>query len=170
MADGRVSQLVAETLSLPTPAARTTQLIAETLTSTSLSALAEARLTHLIAETLSEYHSPPPPAQVTQLLAETLTAVPPSPIRVSQAPLELLDQYQSPARVSQAPVENVQQWTAPLVYARLSQAPLEIIYPFGCYVPPSPPCITADFVVDTVDPGGSCETPPPEETFDWEWD
>jgi hypothetical protein len=170
-AESRVSQLVAETLSYPTPDARTTQLVVETLSSLSALAPPDARLSQLVVELLTE--SPPPldtlvtqlvvetlsdfivDAEVTQLVVETLTDATPSPIRVSQASLEILDQYPTTTRVSQSPVETVQQWTAPLVGARLSQAPLEILYPFGCYVYVPPAC-PETVPVDVVGAGGSC--------------
>jgi len=148
--DARVSQVVAETLSLPTVEGRATQVVAETLTSTTLTSVVDAHVSQLVAETLSLptvdgrvtqlvaelLYVGPPETRTTQLVVETISPIPPSPIRVSQVPLEVLDQVLSPARLSQAPVETVIQWGAPLVYARLSQAPIEIIYPFGCYATP----------------------------------
>lgn len=68
--------------------------------------------------------------------------------RVSQSPLEVLDQWPTTARLTQAPVEAAEQWTAPLVFARLSQAPVEIIYPFGCYTYKPSPC-PLEFPIDT---------------------
>ena len=155
--DARVTQLVAETLTLPgPPAARLTQLVAETLGSL-VAATSPARLTQLVAETLTRPSGP----QLTQLVVETLSQPPPSPVRVSQAPLEVLDQYPTATRVSQVPLELLQQHTAPKTPARVSQAPLEIIYPFGCYVPgPLPPsACDDDFPIDAAGSGGACATP-----------
>jgi hypothetical protein len=169
----RTTQLVAETLSHPTPDARLSHLVAETLTSLAAAVPPDARLTQLVVETLTE--SPPPidtlvtqlvvetlsefivDAVVTQVVVETLTDYTPSPLRVSQSPLEILDQYPTTARVSQAPVETAIQWTAPQVGGRLSQAPVEIIYPFGCYIPQPPPC-PQEFPIEE-DGGGSCPAP-----------
>lgn len=156
--DARVTQLVVQTLTLPgPPAARLTQLVAETLGSL-VSAAAPARVTQLVAETLTL----PTGAALSQLVVETLSQPPPSPVRVSQAPLEVLDQYLTTTRVSQVPLELVQQHTAPKTGARVSQAPLEIIYPFGCYVPgPLPPSgCEEDFPIDSAGTGGACTTRP----------
>jgi len=118
-----------------------------------------------------------PPAaavKVTQLVAELLTLQPPAPGRVSQSPLEILGQPPAAARVSQTAVEFLDQlppvpgyvsqmplefveYHPPVeVYARVSQAAVEIIYPFGCYVYVPPDCPEADFPVDPDDGGGSC--------------
>src|SRR5262245_16650586 len=120
-------------------AGRVTQLVAETVSALAASVV-DGRVTQVVAETLTREVG----ARLSQLVAETLSPVPPAPLRVSQSPLELVDQYPTEVRVSQTTVENAQQWTAPLVGARLSQALLEIIYPFGCYVyipPLSPPMV-----------------------------
>lgn len=119
MADGRITQLVAETLTHPTPDARVSQLIAETLTSTTAVARPDARVTQIVAETL------------------TLGGTDPPPVRVSQAPVETVQQFGVlGARVSQAPVETVQQFRA-TVQARVSHAVVELLYRFDgvCHPP-----------------------------------
>jgi hypothetical protein len=140
------TQLVVETISHPTPTARTTQLVVETLTSTTKGAPPpDARVTQLLVETLTKAPALTlTQASVTQVVVETLTRLPPvlpSPVRVSQIPLELLGVNQPTARVSQSPVEVLEQFVAARVGARVSQAPLEILYPFDgtCYVPPPDP-------------------------------
>jgi hypothetical protein len=114
-----LTQVVAETLTHPTPDARTSQVVVETITP--LAAPVETRVTQLVAETLTRLGPVPP--LVTQLVLETVTRSPPAPGRVTQAPLELLVQV-----------------AAAQVGARVSQAALEILYPFDgtCYLPPEP--------------------------------
>jgi hypothetical protein len=147
-ADVRLTQAYVEVLGGPFPLVRVTQLFAEALT-----------------------QDPPVPGQVSQLPVEIGVVLPPTPARLTQGAVEFLStRPPAPALLTQAAFETSHDRLTGDASAWLTQAPLEICYPFGCYEPPSPPCVTADFVVDTVDPGGSCPTPPPEGTFDWEWD
>lgn len=172
----QLTQLVAETLILPSPPpARLTQLVAEILSTVGATA-APARLTQLVAEVLT-FVPPVTPARLTQLVTELLTLQPPpAPGRVTQVPVELATQYAAPparttqlpveialqyasavlpARVSQLPVEIALQYAAASLPARVSQVALEIIYPFGCYVYAPPGC-PPDFPVDAAPPTNGC--------------
>src|SRR5262245_55448816 len=132
--DARVSQVVAEVVSSLTapPAARVTQLVVEVVSSPTASI--EARVSQLVVETVT---LPRTDARLTQPVVETATLSPPSPLRISQAPIEILDQYPTTTRVSQAPVEALHQVAPPLTGVRISQTALEIMYPFGCYGGPA---------------------------------
>jgi hypothetical protein len=138
--EARVTQDAIELLSQPTPDARVSQHVVELLSGTVPSAAAEARVTQAVVELLAPAPVIASDARVSQLVTETLTLQPPSPVRVSQIPLELLGVDQPAARVSQTPVEIIEQFAPALVFARVSQAPLEIIYPFDgtCYAPAVP--------------------------------
>ena len=72
---------------------------------------------------------------------------PPPEVRASQVPVEILVAYTAPlARASQVPVEILTQYLIGLRQVRLSQAAVEVIYPFTCakFVPPPPAaCVVA---------------------------
>jgi hypothetical protein len=76
---------------------------------------------------------------------------PPPEVRESQAAVEVLTAYTAPlVRESQAAVEVVTQYLIGLRRVRLSQAAVEIVYPFTCatFVPPLPASCPESLPID----------------------
>lgn len=122
MADGRVSQVVVETLSAPAASAgRVTQAALETLSAPA----AAARVTQVVIETLGTPNAVfvATPGRVTQLTVETLQSVPPSPIRATQVALELFAQRPAATGATQVVVELFVPVSAGL---RTTQAAVEL--------------------------------------------
>ena len=153
---------------------RVTHEYAEALTQ---NATADVRLTREYIEALmgavdvrvtSEYvealtQNPTADVRLTGEYVEVLGEPPPSPGQVTQSPVEILGvSPPSPAWVTQSPIETLRQSLAEFVFAQVTQAPVEIIYPFGCYTPiepPTPPCPSGgEFPIDDAGAGGSCST------------
>jgi hypothetical protein len=160
----RVTQDAIEILSLPAAAGRVTQDVIEILGGT-VSALVAARVSQDVIELL--YENLPTSARVTQAVVETLVPVSGEghvtqfvvevfaphlvSTHVTQFALEVFTPHFVAARLTQMPVEA---WNGRSAALRVTQELVEIFLT-------TPPCVSGDFPIDTVTPGGSCPTPPP---------
>ena len=114
------------------------QFVVEVVT---LSPAADAHLSQLVAETVS---LPLAPAHLSQLVVETLGTQLPAPVYISQTAIELLTQPpEAELRASQLGPEIVRQIAQADLITQVSQVAVEIIYPYGCYVPPRLPRLSA---------------------------
>ena len=163
-ASASASQLAIETLSLPVPAARTTQLAVETLSTLASVAAASARLTQLSIETLQP--SPPLAASVTQLALETLQPSPPVPVRLTQLALEVYRPGLYPARTTQLAVEV---YHPVLIPARATQAAVEYFQARSARTRVSHAVVEVWTVPAPPTGGGSCPAPFFDPDSDEEW-
>jgi hypothetical protein len=140
-AEVRVTQLVAETLSLGVPAARVTQdavetlssgvpaarvsqLAIETLCANVVPPSAEVRVSQLAIETLCAYTAPPAAgARVTQDVVELLALLAPADVRLTQLLVEVSRTTPASTRVTQLAVEVLVPAPVP---TRLTQLVLEV--------------------------------------------
>jgi len=159
----RVTQDIAELLSLPTPALRLTQDVIEVLGTTILIS-SPLRLTQDVVELLQQSVPPPPALRVSQALVELLSLTPAHPARLTQLVVDLLTQQPHATALTQLSVEAFTTTTHP---ARLTELALELRTQHSAalrmtqvlveiFLVPGPCQPTGSLPIDHPPAGGSC--------------